>query len=106
MKCTVTFADGRVLENVEVYNGVYTVNTEITNKDLNEQALETVKVEQEDGETASLRYAKTDIVYKVGDEYHFVLVGASDEEIMAKELRSDMETALNELLDFVIGGEE
>lgn len=106
MKCTVTFADGRVLKNVDVDNGIYSVTTEITNADLNKQALETVEVEQEDGETFSLRYAKTDVVYKVGDEYHFVLVGASEEEIRSKELRSDMETALNELIDFVIGGEE
>ena len=106
MNCKLVFADGTELDNLTVDNNVFASQTEVAAEMLNEEALASVTVIPTEGEEYMLRYAKTDTIYRVGDEWHFALVGASAEEIRMRELREDMETALNELLDFVIGGVE
>lgn len=105
MKCKLIFADGTVLNQVTIDNGVYSSETEVTEEMLNDAALETVKVVFEDETEQTLRFAKHDMIYIVDGAWHFVLVPASVNDLKMNELRSDMETALNELLDFVIGGE-
>ena len=106
MNCTLRFANGLVLENITEDNGIYASQTEVTTDMLSEEALASVEVVPDVGETKVIRYAKYDTIYKVGEEWHFCLAEASLEEIRARELRTDMETSLNDLLEFVIGGEE
>lgn len=105
MNCKLVFADGTELDNITVENNVYSSPTEVTDEMLNEEALVEVTVIPDEGEEITLRYAKSDIVYQVGDAWHFVLVGASAEEIRMRELREDMEEGLASLLEFVLGEE-
>ncbi len=108
MNCKLVFADGTELNNIKMENGVFASGAEVTAAQLTEEALEEVQVipAAGEGEAFTIPYARHDTIYRVGNEWHFVLVGANAEEIRMRELRNDMETALNELLDFVIGGEE
>ena len=105
MSCKLVFADGTELDNITVENNVYASPTEVTAETLNEDALSTVTVIPTDGDEITLRYAKYDTIYKVGDSWHFVLVGASADEIRVRELREDMEEGLASLLEFVLGEE-
>ena len=106
MNCTLHFANGLVMENITENNGIYASQTEVTPEMLSEDALAEVEVVPSEGEKRVIKYAKSDTIYKVDNEWHFCLAGASAEEIRMRDLRTDMETALNELLEFVIGGEE
>ena len=105
MNCKLVFADGTELDNLTMENNVYASPVEVTAETLNEEALETITVIPTEGEQFVLRYAKYDTIYMVGDSWHFVLVGASADEIRVRELREDMEEGLASLLEFVLGEE-
>lgn len=85
MNCKIILADGTELDNLTFDNNVYVSPTEVTAAMLSEDALELVKVIPANGEEVELKYAKTDIVYHESDGWHFVLVGASAEEIRNRE---------------------
>ena len=85
MNCKIILADGTELDNLTFDNNVYVSPTEVTAAMLNDEALELVKVIPTDGEETELKYAKTDIVYHEADGWHFVLVGASADEIKIRE---------------------
>lgn len=100
------FADGTELDNLEMNGNTFISQTEVTTETLNEEALEEVTVTDSEGGENVIRYARYDTIFHEEDGWHFVLFGASSDEIKYRELKEDMEIALNELLDFVIGGEE
>ncbi len=106
---TIKLADGTVLENLEMNCNTFISPTEVTDEMLNEEALAEVTITEtpEDGDpiVTVLSHARYDKILTDEDGWHFVLWGESEQERKFRELREDFGTAINELLDFVIGGE-
>lgn len=91
MNCKLVLADGTELDNITMENNMCASQVEVTAETLSDEALETVRIVPDEGEETILRYAKTDKVYRVGDEWHFVLVGAGDDEIRMRQLQEENE---------------
>jgi len=87
MNCKLVFADGTELDNLTMDGNVYSSPVQVTADTLNEDALVSVRVVPTEGEEFTLRYAKYDTIYRVGDEWHFALVGANEDEINLREMQ-------------------
>lgn len=87
MNCKIVFADGTELDNLTMDGNVYSSQAEVLPEMLNEDALVSVRVVPTEGEEFTLRYAKYDTIYRVGDEWHFALVGANTDEIKLREMQ-------------------
>lgn len=87
MNCKLIFADGTELNNLTMNGNVYASKVEVTADTLNEDALVSVRVVPTEGEEFTLRYVKYDTIYRVGDEWHFALVGANEDEIKLREMQ-------------------
>ena len=106
MTYKIRFADGAVLENLEMNGNTYiSHDVPVTDAMLNEEALKEVVITDSDGNSQALKYAGYDKIFHEEDGWHFVLWGAGAEQIRYIDMKKDMEDALNSLLDFVIGGE-
>lgn len=105
----IELADGRLLEGITMNGSMFVTQEEITKEDLNAEALAEVTITEypeEGGEIDSfIEHGVCDgvLVWPEGRLFNIREEDPRDREI--RELREDTETALNELLDFVVGGE-
>ena len=106
----IELADGRLLEHLGMNGNMFVSQEEITKEDLDEEALETVTITEypENGDSVEtvIEHAICDTVLHWPEGYLFNIREEDPRSREIRELREDTETALNELLDFVVGGEE
>lgn len=109
MSYKLILANGTELENLEMNGNTLISETEVLAEMFSDENMKTVTLvetdEQGNEHETVFRYAQTNGVFHEEDGYHFVIWGAGPTEIALHELREDFGTAINELLDFVIGGE-
>lgn len=106
----IELADGRRLENLTMNGNMFVSQEEIAIDDLDAEALEEVTITEypeEGGEIdTTIENAVCDGVLHWPEGYLFNLREEDPRDKALRELREDTETALNELLDFVVGGDE
>lgn len=106
----IELADGRRLENLTMNGNMFVSQEKITIDDLDAEALEEVTITEYPeggGEiVTTIENAVCDGVLHWPEGYLFNLREEDPRDKALRELREDTETALNELLDFVVGGDE
>lgn len=106
----IELADGMRLENLTMNGNMFVSQEEIAIDDLDAEALEEVTITEypeEGGEIdTTIENAVCDGVLHWPEGYLFNLREEDPRDKALRELREDTETALNELLDFVVGGDE
>lgn len=85
MTYKLTFANGAELDGLMMNGNTFISQTEVTDEDLNEDALKNVLVTESNGGTETLLYAGYDKIFHENDGWHFVLWGASPEEIRIRK---------------------
>lgn len=106
----IELAGGRRLEHLKMNGNMFVTQEEITKEDLDEEALESVVIveypEEGDPIETEIENAVCDgvLIWPEGRLFNIREEDPRDRAI--RELREDTETALNELLDFVVGGDE
>lgn len=106
----IKLADGRRLENLTMNGNMFVSQEKIAIDDLDVESLEEVTITEYPeggGEVdTTIENAVCDGVLHWPEGYLFNLREEDPRDKALRELREDTETALNELLDFVVGGDE
>lgn len=106
---TITLKSGRQLDDLGLNGSMFVSQEEITKDDMNAEELEEVTITEhhEDGSETetTIGNAVCDGVLHWDEGYLFNIREEDPRDRALRELREDTETALNELLDYVVGGD-